>query len=98
MTIRVWYDYDSRGLHCPGDNVAQDSNDDFLMDAEITLSDLEGSANPILERVKKRLISEKGGPDAHMAHPSHSSSSGRGHNSYVSGRFEDQPPAAEEER
>lgn len=81
-----------------GGKVAQDSDDDFLMDAEITLSDLEGSANPILERVKRRLISEKGGPDAHMAHPSHSSSSGRGHNSYVSGRFEDQPPAAEKEQ
>lgn len=76
--------------------MSQDQKDDFLMDAEISLSDLEGSANPILERVKKRLISEKGGPEAHMGHPSHSSSSGRGHNSYVSGRFEDQPSSAGE--
>lgn len=66
----------------------QQDNDDFLMDAEITLSDLEGSANPILERVKRRLV---GGKETHMGHASHSSSSGRGHTSYVSGRFEDQP-------
>ena len=69
-------------------------NDDFLMDAEITLSDLEGSANPVLERVKSRLLNEQGKSGAHMGHPSHSSSSGRGHNSYVTGRFEDQPPVA----
>lgn len=70
-------------------------NDDFLMDAQITLSDLEGSANPILQRVKNRLLNEVSGENKSSSHSSHSSSSGRGHTSFVTGRFEDQPSTVE---
>ena len=62
---------------------------DFLTDGDVTLADLENGSNPILDRVKKRLLNEASTGDAHMAHPSHSASTGGGHNSYVSGRFED---------
>jgi hypothetical protein len=42
----------------------------------------------VLKRVAERLLDKR--PDSVVAgHSSHSSSSGRGHSSYVTGRFED---------
>lgn len=64
--------------------------DDLLLDTELTLDSLEGSDNPILKRVAERLMDKRTGP-AVASHSSHSSSSGRGHSSFVTGRFEDEP-------
>jgi len=62
--------------------------DDLLLDTELTLDSLEKSDNPVLKRVAERLLDKR--PDSVVAgHSSHSSSSGRGHSSYVTGRFED---------
>lgn len=69
------------------------SDDDFLDgDGEVSLADLEGSLNPVLERVKDRLLGQQTSDPMKASHSSHSSSSGRGHTSYVSGRFEDIVP------
>jgi hypothetical protein len=65
-------------------------DDELLNDgAELTLAELETTLNPVLERVRDRLLGERGADPIKAAHGSHSSSSGRGHSSYVSGRFED---------
>lgn len=57
-------------------------NKDFLKHATLSLSDIENTDSEILKRIACDLY------DSHnvsMAHSSHSSSSGRGHSSYVSG-------------
>lgn len=67
-----------------------DLDDDLLNgDAELSLAELETTLNPVLERVRDRLLGERGVDPIKAGHGSHSSSSGRGHTSYVSGRFED---------
>lgn len=65
--------------------------DDLRQDeADLTLADLESSSNPILERIKERILKPVEAPRA--GHASHASSpGGKGHNSYVNGRFEDVP-------
>ncbi len=64
--------------------------DDFLTDGEVSLADLENTSNPVLERVKDRLLKQQPATEPRMAHNSHSSSpAGKGHTSYVNGRFED---------
>ena len=69
-------------------------DDDLLRgDSELSLADLEGDLNPVLERVKSRLLGERGAEPEKAGHSSHSSSSGRGHSSYVGGRFEDEVAA-----
>ena len=55
------------------------SND--LKNANLSLEDLEGTSNEVLNRI----VGELNSPDTRMSHNSHSSSSGRGHYSYVSG-------------
>jgi hypothetical protein len=54
---------------------------DILKSANLSLKDLEGTSNDVL----KRIIGELKDRDTRMSHTSHSSSSGRGHYSYVSG-------------
>ena len=62
--------------------------DELLQETDITLAELESSSNPILERVKERILKPVEAPRA--GHSSHASSpAGKGHNSYVNGRFED---------
>jgi hypothetical protein len=58
-----------------------------LDDNLFSLEDLENSDNSILKRVAQRLTDEdNAGPNGPIAsHVSHSSSSGRGHSSHVSG-------------
>ncbi len=65
--------------------------DDDLLNGvgEISLAELETTLNPVLERVRDRLLGERGADPEKAGHSSHSSSSGRGHSSYVGGRFED---------
>ncbi len=66
-------------------------DDDFRSgEGELSLADLEGELNPVLERVKERLLGLRTTDPEKAAHGSHSSSSGRGHTSYVAGRFEDE--------
>jgi hypothetical protein len=67
--------------------------DDLLLDTELTLDSLEKSDNPVLKRIAERLLDKR--PDSVVAgHVSHASSSGRGHSSHVTGRFEDETGAA----
>jgi len=75
------------------DNAMNQPIDDLLLDTELTLESLEKSDNQVLKRVAERLLDKR--PDSVVAgHSSHSSSSGRGHTSYVTGRFEDAPGTA----
>ena len=61
-------------------------------DSDLRLSDFESSDNPIVARIAARIrsdVSEAQQP-VRANHSSHSSSpGGKGHTSYVSGRFED---------
>lgn len=54
---------------------------DLLKNANLSLDDLEGTSNEVLNRI----VGELNNRDKRMSHMSHSSSSGRGHSSYVSG-------------
>lgn len=54
----------------------------LLNSALLSLEELEGTENEALTRIVSAL---KSGRTDGMAHQSHSSSSGRGHTSYVSG-------------
>jgi len=63
--------------------------DDILTDGEVTLADLENSDHPVLARIRERLLGTQA--NAAKPHSSHSSSpNGKGHTSYVNGRFEDE--------
>lgn len=53
----------------------------FLKNANLSLEDLEDTSNEVLNRI----VGELNNSDTRMSHNSHSSSSGRGHYSYVSG-------------
>ena len=53
----------------------------FIKDSNLSLEDLENSNSEILNRIAADLNEES----VNMSHSSHSSSSGRGHSSYVSG-------------
>lgn len=59
--------------------------------SRLTLADLEQADNPIVNRIIARVKSQQAAADGRRAnHSSHSSSpGGKGHTSYVSGRFED---------
>ena len=56
-------------------------DNNFLKDSNLSLSDLENANSEILSRIASDLNEET----VNMAHSSHSSSSGRGHSSFVSG-------------
>lgn len=58
------------------------NNNSFLKTTSLSLSDLENMDNEILQRIASDL---EGSETSSMAHSSHSSSSGRGHSSFVSG-------------
>jgi hypothetical protein len=54
----------------------------YIKSKSLSLADLENIDNEILERIANDLSDNK---TLSMSHASHSSSSGRGHSSYVSG-------------
>jgi hypothetical protein len=54
----------------------------YIKSSSLSLADLENIDNEILERIANDLRDNK---TLSMSHASHSSSSGRGHSSYVSG-------------
>jgi hypothetical protein len=54
----------------------------YIKSSSLSLADLENIDNEILERIANDLSDNK---TLSMSHASHSSSSGRGHSSYVSG-------------
>lgn len=57
-------------------------NKNFLKGSTLSLSDIENTDSEILKRIANDLEN----PDVlNMSHNSHSSSSGRGHSSFVSG-------------
>lgn len=57
-------------------------NKNFLKGSTLSLSDIENTDSEILKRIANDLENQD---VLSMAHSSHSSSSGRGHSSYVSG-------------
>jgi hypothetical protein len=57
-------------------------DNNYIKSSTLSLADLENMDNEILERIAGDLDNSK---TVSMAHSSHSSSSGRGHSSYVSG-------------
>jgi hypothetical protein len=57
-------------------------NKNFLKHSTLSLADIENTDSEILKRIASDL-DDSG--TVNMAHSSHSSSSGRGHSSYVSG-------------
>jgi hypothetical protein len=57
-------------------------NKNFLKHSTLSLSDIENTDSEILKRIANDLEDSQ---NISMAHASHSSSSGRGHSSYVSG-------------
>ena len=63
---------------------------DVLKNLNLSLEDLEGTSNEVLNRI----VSELDSRDKRMSHTSHSSSSGSGHYSYVSGAGHKEGPGA----
>ena len=57
-------------------------NNNFLKNSQLSLEDIENTNSEVLRRISEDL-SKSDSPS--MAHGSHSSSSGRGHSSFVSG-------------
>jgi hypothetical protein len=57
-------------------------NKSFLKHSSLSLSDIENTDSEILKRIASDLEDQS---VVNMAHSSHSSSSGRGHSSFVSG-------------
>ena len=57
-------------------------NKDFLKHSTLSLSDIENTDSEILKRIASDLEDSQ---NVGMSHSSHSSSSGRGHSSFVSG-------------
>jgi hypothetical protein len=57
-------------------------NKDFLKHSTLSLSDIENTDSEILKRIANDLVDPQA---VGRGHTSHSSSSGRGHSSYVGG-------------
>ena len=57
-------------------------NQSYLKNSTLSLSDIENTDSEILKRIASDLEDQS---IVNKAHSSHSSSSGRGHSSYVSG-------------
>lgn len=57
-------------------------NKDFLKHSTLSLSDIENTESEILQRIANDIEDSSA---LNMSHNSHSSSSGRGHSSFVTG-------------